>query len=304
MVSPFTAKQMRLVITSPIGNYTVGVVEMIDLQPLRESNVEHRYGLRGTQPDNRHKVGMKRARFTIRRWFKTDPNQGKVFYDLHDNDIEFTLKEYVKDSSGFVGLILNGCMSYDYRLITGTANDIVGEEISGEATSICEKYTLPVIRPYHTSKFGDQSVYGCILSIENAIEGEVFTITEDGDADSITILLGCATAWTGKVKCAIYKHSDLSLVGVTEENTIGVTTPTWYTFNFIGTKPSLVSGTAYILVAWAESASGNLYISANFVGGSTVGHIQGITYNGFPNPFSSTHVAYSYSIYCTYTAWD
>lgn len=133
MSSPVTAKQMRLSISANGLVYTLAAVEMVDFQILREGGVEHRYGLRGIQSDNRHKVGMKRAKFTIRRFFKTDPNQGKVFYDLHDNDTEFILKEYVKDSDGFIGLRLNGCMSYNYRLVTGTANDIVGEEISGEA---------------------------------------------------------------------------------------------------------------------------------------------------------------------------
>lgn len=134
MSSPVTAKQMRLSLSANGSVYTVAVVEMIGIELLREGGVEHRYGLRGTEPDDRHKVGQKRAKFTLRRWFKSDPNQGNLFYNIHNNDLPFTLREYIKNSSDFAGLSIGECSSYDYREITGTANDIVGEEISGEGT--------------------------------------------------------------------------------------------------------------------------------------------------------------------------
>jgi hypothetical protein len=140
--------------------------------------------------------------------------------------------------------------------------------------------------------------------IENVIYGSVFTITEDASAaDSIKVGLAKSAAfgWTGKVKCAIYKHSDLSRVGVTEERTLTLTnTFTWYTFNFNAPKPSLVINTPYILVVWSENVTGYSYVCGDN-GDTNQCHYQAITYDGFPDPLVPTHMSRKYSIYCTYT---
>jgi hypothetical protein len=169
MSSPVTAKQMRLSLSANGSVYTVAVVEMTNIELLREGGVEYKYGLRGTEPDDRHKVGQKHAKFTLRRWFKTDPNQGKLFYDIHNDDLLFTLREYVKDSSGFVGLSIGECASYDYREITGTANDIVGEEISGEGTvSILDEIVLSISKEYPTCSWWATGTWlPAIYSTEN-----------------------------------------------------------------------------------------------------------------------------------------
>jgi hypothetical protein len=61
------------------------------------------------------------------------------------------------------------------------------------------------------------------------------------------------------MKCAIYLHSNLSLVAQTEERLVSVGT-SWVTFNFNAPKPVLRANTEYLLVAWAQSGNGYAYL--------------------------------------------
>jgi len=168
---------------------------------------------------------------------------------------------------------------------------------------VCMKPNPKTLDPLDPN-FGNKTLGTyAVASIENRIIGSVFTLTESGTADSITVgLLRYAIVWTGRIKCAIYRHSDLSLVGVTEERTITTTTTaTWYTFNFIAPKPSLTADD-YILVVWGEDVAGETDLC--FIAGVQVTeHYQNIAYNGFPNPLVPTHSASNdlACIYCTYT---
>jgi len=152
--------------------------------------------------------------------------------------------------------------------------------------------------------FGYTGVGGSNQTIEDRISGSVFTCPEDGTADKISVALVTASpAWSGLVRCCIYKHSDLSKVAETEERTLTLTTtPTFYDFNFNAPKPSLIAATDYVLVAWAEQAPGLCrarYTTADIV---NQGHAQAATYAiTFPNPLVPTHEERKYSIYCTYT---
>jgi len=92
--------------------HVLGLVDLANIELLRRGNVEAKYGF-----SNRHKIGMKLARFTIQRWYKTDTGQTSLLYDLYENSTEFRLEEII----------------YNYRMITGAANDIVGERATGEA---------------------------------------------------------------------------------------------------------------------------------------------------------------------------
>lgn len=152
--------------------------------------------------------------------------------------------------------------------------------------------------------FGYESIgTGGTKSIENTIVGSVFTITENGTVDSITVALKTTTSYVGLVKCAIYKHSDLSLVGETPEEEVELGgTAAWYRpFSFFGTKPSLIENTAYVLMAWGESNAGTAFMVYN-VGSTDQGHYKTTTYDGFPNPLvSPTHTTNKFSIYCNYT---
>jgi len=157
-----------------------------------------------------------------------------------------------------------------------------------------------------SGKFGYETIGGSTsFYVENFIAGSVFTIPEDGTADSITVALAYYAGypqWTGKLECAIYRHSDLSLKGSTEERTIALTNAfAWYTFNFTGTKPSLIATTAYVLVVWGESATGYATIAYS-AGDTNQGHRQPIVYSGsFPDPLVPAHSNDKFSVYCTYT---
>lgn len=143
------------------------------------------------------------------------------------------------------------------------------------------------------------------LNIEDTIQGDLITAITGGEGQSITVGLKWLTAaWTGKIKCGIYLHSDLSLKGVTEERTIALTdTATFYTFNFTGSpfpKPILITGTVYVLVVWAEQIPDTNAMVVWDNGSTDECHTQSLTYNGFPNPYvPSAHNNYKLSIYIT-----
>ena len=140
-----------------------------------------------------------------------------------------------------------------------------------------------------------------VVTLENYIVGSIFTITENGVADSITAALRVTTK--GKnMKCAIYYHGNLSLVGQTSQVSVPVTDPAaWKTFNFTDPKPNLTANTVYILVAWSYSNSG-IGTLAYDAGDTNQGHYIATTYDGFPNPLlTPSHYNFKFSIYCTYT---
>ena len=133
---------------------------------------------------------------------------------------------------------------------------------------------------------------------ENTIVGSVFTPTKDGEAQSITIYVRVTSP--KNMKCAIYLHSDLSLVAQTEEKLVPVSTG-WVTFNFNAPKPVLRANTEYLLVAWAQSGSGGAYL-CYISGQQNQGHYVSSNYAGsFPNPMPNpNHETRAYCIYCTF----
>lgn len=156
--------------------------------------------------------------------------------------------------------------------------------------------------------FGYEEIGGSNVAGDGKIRGSVFTITEDGAAESITVYL---RAYSGSpYRCAIYRHDapdgdpwphDSSLMGVTEERTdFESGASKWYTFNFSDPKPELVADTAYVLVVWCSDYMNRVYYTT---GDAQQGHFTSIDYDSFPDPISwSSHNNYKYSIYCSYTA--
>jgi len=124
MAGPFKAKRMTINIA---GAGTVGVVEGLAIELIKEGGIEFYYG----SETGKHAKGTRHATFSIRRWFMTDTDTD-LLYDLFNDDIPFTL------TGALIGVAnstvsLSDCEIYRYRLVTGTANDIVAEEASGEA---------------------------------------------------------------------------------------------------------------------------------------------------------------------------
>jgi hypothetical protein len=155
--------------------------------------------------------------------------------------------------------------------------------------------------------FGYETAGGTEKSCLNRITGSVFTTSESGTADSITAYIRATDPYYseyGRYKYAIYKHSDLSLVGVTEEGVVpgGGFADAWKTLNFTEPKPSLTASIEYILVSWGLPGPQTDVEMHYNAGDVNQGHYQSLAYDTFPDPLVPTHENNKYSIYCTYTA--
>lgn len=128
--------------------------------------------------------------------------------------------------------------------------------------------------------------------------GSVFTAPDNGYATGITVAV---RNWQAgyRVKCAIYRYSDLFLIGYTEEK-LGYQPDGWSTFNIVGTVP-LISGVQYLLVAWASNTAANIGVTQ---AGSTNFFDFAVAYDGFPAvlPAAAWTATYVVSIYCTLSA--
>ncbi|MGQ9530342.1 MAG: hypothetical protein ACUVTC_02775 [Candidatus Bathycorpusculaceae bacterium] len=149
-----------------------------------------------------------------------------------------------------------------------------------------------------TATFGNTATGTFRRNIESYIVGSIFTLTENGEAQSITAYIEM-TVSSKNMKCAIYRYSDLSLVAQTEEKAPAVAT-TWVTFNFIN-KPILTANTEYLLVAWSYWGAGSAYLYYT-PGTANQGCYRSQPYEAnFPDPLPPvTYEARSYCIYCTY----
>jgi len=126
---------MVLIVTYGDTNYTLGVVEGLDISLGYEGGPEAKYGSRTKS----HSVGSKSASFTITRWWYADLTQEDLLLDLFDGEYEFTLKGNLQTNAGVTiantVITLNNCLIYRWRPRTGGADDIIGEEASGYALS-------------------------------------------------------------------------------------------------------------------------------------------------------------------------
>ncbi len=138
-------------------------------------------------------------------------------------------------------------------------------------------------------------------TVENVIVGSTFTITNGGTATGMGAYLKPSSQWSGNTKCAIYRHSDLSLIGNTTETAVsGTLGEGWYTYTF-SVQPSLVNGTEYLLVVWAQSKTGTCLLVYDS-GSTNQGHANSAIYGTWPNPMASaSHSNFKYSVYCNYT---
>ena len=137
--------------------------------------------------------------------------------------------------------------------------------------------------------------------LDDRISGSVFTCREAGVAQSITAYIDGQTG--SPLKYAIYRHSDLDLIG---ETVAGATQGAgqWITLNFSDPKPNLVA-TNYILVAWADRTQPGApliyYSDGNGPDPGQQGHFDAEAYGVWPDPLVPTHEDRKYSIYLTYT---
>ena len=130
MTNPYKAKNVLVV----VDGSTVGVVENMSVELIREGGIEPHYG----SETGKHAIGTKHATFTLRRWMFIDTKK-KLLFDLFNDKTPFNLEFGISDMAAvpdFVAgmkIILSDCTGYRWRPVTGSANDIVVEELIGEA---------------------------------------------------------------------------------------------------------------------------------------------------------------------------
>ena len=163
-----------------------------------------------------------------------------------------------------------------------------------------------------TDNFGLESVGGDgVESITNVIRGTVFTCANNGTAQSMTAALRPSyPSFPFDFRFAIYKQSDLSLVGVTElghEESAVDGGFNWYTLDFPTPKPILEADTAYILAVWgsqtlSESCILDLaYDDSSGEDSAYETYLYAENSYVYPDPFGIEAAEYKdYSIYCTY----
>jgi hypothetical protein len=127
---PYTGN-ILLVKVTPVGSsiVTVGVVTGLDIALQREGGtVVHYYG----SYTGDIAQGGNRATFRVQRWFMSDTDTDLLF-DLFDQKTQFSLTSDL-NAVATSSLVISGCYANSWKLITGDANSIIGEEISGEGT--------------------------------------------------------------------------------------------------------------------------------------------------------------------------
>lgn len=134
MTGPFKCKRMRVIVNHPVlGAVTVGVVEGLSIELIKEGGLEYYYN----SEVGAHAKGTRHATFTIRRWFWTDltalgTEDKDLLFDMFNDDHVFNLVGDLKDDIN-ARITLSACQIYRWRPVTGTANDIIAEEAIGEA---------------------------------------------------------------------------------------------------------------------------------------------------------------------------
>ncbi len=222
--------------------------------------------------------------------------------------------EFEDDSSGIKSASVN--ISYpDNTSGNYTMNHIINNTYTYNFEDIWQmgqyNYTLWAVDNANNSAcssghgFTIKHVFGYSLpgslnqSIEDRITGSVFTINKNGTADNISAYIQTNLSIPPKTKCMIYKKSDSTLIGTTEE-----LTPTtgenasWVVFNFTGTKPTLVKDTEYVLTCWSNDTCYLYYDNVS----ELKGRYRNMTYGSSPDPANWTGSEKRlYSICCAFT---
>lgn len=132
MVKPYKCKHIMI----KVGSSIVGVVEGFTSEAMREGGIEPHY----TSDTGKHAIGTRHGTFTLRRWMFLDSGQKRLLYDLWKNKTQFMLYfgladdiDSPTDILAGTQLVLSDCVGYRWRPVTGAANDIIAEELVGEA---------------------------------------------------------------------------------------------------------------------------------------------------------------------------
>lgn len=279
MPDPQKTKKVRV----EVNGTTLDVVELVNLEALHEGNVESKYGKdwSGTQykPRNRHKIGMKRSRFTIRRWFKAGQADTDLLYNLFENDTVFVLKEWLNDGvPGYSGLELDDCEGYGYSAETGGANDIIIEELRGEGLEWAT-VTLTTPPPPITCECGNVIVNGGFeddltsWTLESGVAPDISTVGPNPHDGSKYAEM----YWDG-AKYQGFTISQLIDISVVCVESIGL----WY-YAGDNTKSSLqvrYTDSTTTSVAIGDAGTSWVYVELTPTAGKTIDKISIITQDG------------------------
>ena len=132
-MQPYKCKRVLV----KVGSQKVGVVEGFVNEAIKNGGVEANY----KNNAGRHAKGSIFMPFSIRRWMYIDPNKKRLLYDLWKNKTHFMLHFGLHDGDyenfdSQTEFVLSDCVAYRWRPITGSPNDIVAEEIVGDARQI------------------------------------------------------------------------------------------------------------------------------------------------------------------------
>lgn len=147
--------------------------------------------------------------------------------------------------------------------------------------------------------FGYTTAGGTDGGLAGDIFGSLFTGAA-GTVDSLTAYVHFESGGppTANSKCAVYLHSDSSLVCQSVEKT-SESPEGWHSYEVTGSPE--ISAVDYVLVAWSEGITYNLMWYD--IGDTDQSHKDDESYNGWPNPaIWVLHSNWKFSIYCTYTS--
>jgi hypothetical protein len=184
---------------------------------------------------------------------------------------------------------------------TGSSNETIMDTIRGQRfTSPAYSVIAQNIEAYLDvlpTTFGNTATGTNYQSISNCLRGSPFQASETGTIQSISAYI-YVTSTNRHIKAAIYTTTG-TLVGSTSEVTGLSGGAQWATFTFSGTKPSLTSGTTYILVVWADSGMSSVYLYYSSTS-TDAGRNYTYTYQNWPSPVTFNNDTNLYCIYCAY----
>ena len=151
--------------------------------------------------------------------------------------------------------------------------------------------------------FGDTNNHAESQTVEGYILGMKAQMGPiNGTAEKITVRLGRNETFT--TKCALYRVSDNTLIGGTQEKIIP-TGESWVNYVFNEPKPQLIADEMYYICVWAEPNDVvgkfcSMKYEENIYDPGTWFRAQ--DYGPWPNivPFTEWGTRTTMSIYCTY----
>jgi hypothetical protein len=145
--------------------------------------------------------------------------------------------------------------------------------------------------------FGYSTIGASVTFPSGVITGSKFT-GDVGFLEKLSIYFN-PTSDSTKLKCALYKNSDSSLVADSEEKTTLLSGGSqFYVFKAGNIPTKALTAIDYIIVAWCDN---NTYDSVNYDTGDTnQGRTQARAYGTWPDPASFSNTNNKYSMYATY----